>query len=118
MGCSWTEEKAEEYLSDYVQNLKFIGFVSENEGIIDGALFACEKVCWNANEVHVDEMFVAPERQKSGIGKALDDALKSYCKEKGLAGIVLYTAEAAPAKLFYEKNGFKVSDGVICMYWI
>ena len=75
-------------------------------------------MCWNANEVHVDEMFVAPERQKSGIGKALADALKSYCKEKSLAGIVLYTAEAAPAKLFYEKNGFKVSDGVICMYWI
>lgn len=35
-----------------------------------------------------------------------------------LAGIVLYTAEQAPAKKFYEKNGFQVSEGVICMYWV
>ena len=41
-GCSWTEEKAEEYLTDYAQNPKFIGFVSENDGVIDGALFACD----------------------------------------------------------------------------
>ena len=72
---------------------------------------------WNANEVYVDKMFVAPKRQRSGIGKALADALKVYCKDKNLAGIVLYTAEAAPAKLLYEKNGFKVSDRAICMYW-
>ena len=26
--------------------------------------------------------------------------------------------EEAPAKQFYEKNGFQVSDGVICMYWV
>ncbi len=117
-GCVWTRERAEEYLSDFTGNPKFIGFVSEENGVIDGAVFACRKVSWNNDEIHVDELIVAPQKQRSGIGGRLVDAVKEYCKDNGLAGIVLYTAEQAPAKKFYEKNGFQVSDGVICMYWV
>ena len=39
-----------------------------------------------------------------------------YSKEEGFAGAVLYTSEYAPAAKFYEKNGFKLSQGTICMY--
>ena len=28
-----------------------------------------------------------------------------------------YTSEYAPAAKFYEKNGFKLSQGTICMYY-
>ncbi|MCI5873206.1 MAG: GNAT family N-acetyltransferase [Roseburia sp.] len=63
-------------------------------------------------------MIVNPKKQRSGIGKELVDTLKDYSKENGLAGIVLYTHEQAPAKRFYEKNGFQLSEGVICMYWV
>lgn len=38
-GCAWTQERAQLYLSDYVSNPKFIGFVSENDGAIDGGNF-------------------------------------------------------------------------------
>ncbi|MGN0577812.1 MAG: GNAT family N-acetyltransferase [Ruminiclostridium sp.] len=117
-GCVWTQERAELYLSDYANNPKFIGFVSENEGVIDGAIFGCKKVSWNNDEIHVDELIVDPKKQRSGIGTKLIDKLKEYSKEHGLAGIVLYTHEQAPAKRFYEKNGFQLSDGVICMYWV
>lgn len=117
-GCSWSQERAAEYLTDIVQSPKFVGFVSENDGVIEGAIFAVKKVSWNGDEIHVDELIVDKNKQRSGIGKALVDALKEYCKENGIAGLVLYTAEEAPAKKFYEKNGFKVSNGVICMYWV
>ena len=117
-GCAWTQERAELYLSDYVNNPKFVGFVSENEGVIDGAIFACKKVSWNNDEIYVDDLIVDPQKQRSGIGQQLLNALKDYSKENGLAGIVLYTHEQAPAKRFYEKNGFQLSDGVICMYWV
>ena len=40
----------------------------------------------------------------------------TYHKESGYAGVVLYTSEYAPASKFYEKNGFKLSQGTICMY--
>lgn len=117
-GCAWTQERAELYLSDYVGNPKFVGYVSENDGIIDGAIFACKKVSWNNDEIYVDELIVEPQKQRSGIGKQLVAAMKNYSKENGLAGIVLYSHEQAPAKRFYEKNGFQLPEGVICMYWI
>ena len=43
-GCVWTQERAEEYISDFTNHKKFIGFVSEENGVIDGAVFACQKV--------------------------------------------------------------------------
>ena len=59
---------------------------------------------------------VYKESFSNGIGKQLLNAVKDYSKEKGVAGIVLYTSEYAPAAKFYEKNGFKLSNGTICMY--
>lgn len=117
-GCVWTQQRAELYLSDYAANPKFVGFVSEDNGVIDGAIFACKKVSWNNDEIYVDELIVDPQKQRSGIGQKLVDAIKDYSKENGLAGLVLYTHEQAPAKRFYEKNGFQISEGVICMYWV
>lgn len=117
-GCVWTRERAEAYISDLTCHPKFIGFVSEENSVIDGAVLACIKASWNNDEIHIDELIVAPQKQRSGIGGKLVDAVKEYSKNNGLAGIVLYTAEQAPTKKFYEKNGFQVSEGVICMYWV
>ncbi|MGN0649846.1 MAG: hypothetical protein ACI4KM_05360 [Oscillospiraceae bacterium] len=63
-GCSWSQERAAEYLTDIVRSPKFVGFVSENDGIIDGAIFAVKKVSWNSDELHVDELIV----DKTGSG--------------------------------------------------
>lgn len=117
-GSDWSQERAKQYLQDMAEHKKFVGFVYEEEGEILGALFGCEKVCWNGEEMHIDEMFVRPDRQGKGIGKQLLCAAKDYCKEQGLAGLVLYTNQYAPAKTFYERNGFNLSEGTICMYWV
>ena len=117
-GCVWSQERAEAYLKDYIENKKFVGFVSEEDGIINGAILGCVKVSWNNDEIYVDELIVAPETQRCGIGQKLLDALKNYSKLHKLAGIVLYTNEDVPAKKFYQKNGFQLSEGTICMYWV
>ena len=62
-------------------------------------------------------MAVLPERQGQGIGRQLLNTVLDYSKEAGFAGVVLYTSEYAPAAKFYEKNGFKLSQGTICMYF-
>jgi len=117
-GCVWSQERAEAYIKDYVERKKFVGFVSEEDGVISGAILGCVSVSWNNDEIHVDELIVDPEKQRQGIGQKLLDAVKDYSKANGLAGIVLYTNEQAPAKKFYEKNGFQLSEGTICMYWV
>lgn len=91
-------------------------YVYEENNEILGCIFALCKISGSKEEIYINEMAVLPERQGHGISKQLLNAVKDYSKEKGLAGIVLYTSEHAPAAKFYEKNGFKLSNGTICMY--
>lgn len=113
--CRWDKETAIEYLNDFFNNKKFVGFVAEEDNEVMAGLFAHEKVWWNNKEVFIEEMFVYPEYQRKGIGAALLLEVEAYVKEKGLAGITLSTNKYAPAPRFYEKNGFGKCEHVIFM---
>lgn len=115
-GIDWTPENATEYLSDYFEQKKFIGYVYEENNEIIGCIFALCKISGSKKEIYVNEMAVLPDRQGRGIGKQLLNTVLEYSSKMGLAGVVLYTSEYAPAAKFYENNGFKVSQGTICMY--
>jgi len=114
--CHWTKETAMEYLTDFFELKKFVGYVLEEDGEVLGGIFAREKVWWNNSEVFVEEMFVKPELQRMGYGSMLLQAVEAYVKEKGLAGITLETNKYAPAPSFYRKNGFQDNEYVIVMY--
>ena len=113
--CRWTKEVAAEYLTDFFDMKKFVGFVLVDEKEIVGGLFAHEKVWWNNSEVFVEEMFVKPEYQRTGYGSMLMEEVNRYVSEKGLAGITLSTNKYAPAPLFYRKNGFVDCEHVLFM---
>jgi len=113
--CRWSKEVAIEYLTDFYNMEKFVGYVVEAEGEILGGLFAHEKVWWNNSEVFVEEMFVKPEHQGKGYGTLLLKEVEKYIGEKGLAGITLSTNRYAPAPLFYKKNGFVDCEHVLFM---
>lgn len=115
-GIDWNPDNACEYLTDFFEQRKFVGYVYEEEDTIIGCLFALCKISGSKNEIYINEMAVLPEIQGQGIGKQLLQAVLDYSNEAGLAGVVLYTSEYAPASKFYEKNGFKLSQGTICMY--
>lgn len=116
-GIDWDANNAAEYLRDFYEQKKFVGYVYEEDGEILGCLFALRKISGSKEEIYINEMAVLPERQGQGIGKQLLSAIKGYSKNHSLAGIVLYTSEYAPAAKFYEKSGFKLSQGTICMYF-
>lgn len=113
--CRWDKETAVEYLKDFFENKKFVGFVAEEDGGVIAGLFAHEKVWWNSSEVFVEEMFVTPEKQGNGIGTSLLQQVEEYVKKHNLAGITLSTNKYAPAPKFYEKNGFVPCEHVIFM---
>ena len=115
-GIDWTTENATEYLQDFFEQKRFVGYVHEENDTISGCIFALRKISGSKEEIYINEMAVLPERQGQGIGKQLLNAVKDYSNDNGLSGIVLYTSKYAPAAKFYEKNGFKLSDGTICMY--
>ena len=113
--CHWTEEVAREYLTDFFEMKKFVGYVLVDDKEIVGGLFAHEKVWWNNSEVFVEEMFVKPQFQRAGYGSLLLEEVNRYVREKGLAGITLSTNKYAPAPLFYRKNGFVDCEHVLFM---
>lgn len=115
-GIDWNPDNASEYLSDYYEQKKFVGYVYEEDDVIIGCIFALCKISGSKKEIYINEMAVLPERQGQGIGTQLLKSILDYSKGEGLAGVVLYTSEYAPAFKFYEKNGFKLSQGTICMY--
>lgn len=115
-GIDWTRENAAAYLQDFFEQKKFVGYVYEEEGQVLGCILALRKICGSREELHIQEMAVLPQRQGGGIGRQLLAAAAAYCGEQKLAGMVLYTGSHAPAAKFYEKNGFQVSPGIICMY--
>lgn len=113
--CRWSKEKAVEYLTDFFNMEKFVGYVAEDGHEIIGGIFAHEKVWWNNSEIFVEEMFVKPEYQRKGYGTLLLKQIEAYIKENGLAGITLSTNKYAPAPDFYQKNGFSVCEHIIFM---
>lgn len=115
-GIDWTAENAAAYLQDYLEQRKSVGYVYEENGEVIGCILAVRRISGSREELHLLEMAVLPEQQGRGIGRQLLHAVKAYSRENGLAGIVLYTSEYAPAARFYEKNGFQLSRGTICMY--
>ena len=114
--CRWSHDTAVEYLTDFFEMKKFIGYVLEENKEIVGAVFAHEKVWWNNSEIFVEEMFVKPSLQRKGYGTMLLEKIGDTVKEKGFAGITLSTNKYAPAPKFYKKNGFEESGHVLFMY--
>ena len=114
--CRWEKETAIEYLTDFYDMKKFVGYVLEEDGVVLGGIFAHEKVWWNNSEVFIEEMFVKPDLQRKGYGSMLLRAMDEYVKEKGLAGLTLSTNKYAPAPLFYKKNGFAENEYIFFMY--
>lgn len=115
-GIDWTADNAAAYLQDYFEQKKFVGYVYAEMDEVTGCVFALRKISGSKEEIYINEMAVLPELQGRGIGKQLLNAVCEYSKANGLAGIVLYTSKHAPAARFYEKNGFVLSEGTICMY--
>ena len=115
-GVDWTTENATEYLHDFFEQKRFVGYVYEENDEVLGCIFALRKISGSKEEICINEIAVLHERQGQGIGKQLINAVKDYSRDNGLAGIVLYTSAYATAAKFYEKNGLKLSNGTICMY--
>lgn len=115
-GVDWTGETAAAYLTDFFEQRRFVGYVYEENGEVLGCILALRRISGSREELIIQEMAVLPQRQGQGIGRQLLNAVKVYSRDQGLAGMVLYTSEYAPAARFYEKNGFRRSVGTICMY--
>ena len=104
----------EEYLTKTDKRV----LISENDGVIDG--YAALSVCdtkKGAGEIlpftfiEVNELCVAENAQRKGIGTALLDGVKAFAKEQGAKFVELgVNAANHKAQEFYKANGMFVKN--------
>jgi GNAT superfamily N-acetyltransferase len=57
----------------------------------------------------LNDLFVSPERRRSGVGGALMQAAEDFARASGSKGLTLATQKSnAPAKALYEGRGWKL----------
>lgn len=65
----------------------------------------------------LNDLFVSPEARKKGIGEALLNSTKQYCKQAGYKGIALETAALNPAQKLYERLGWTKDEAYLHYFW-
>ncbi|HLL60345.1 MAG TPA: GNAT family N-acetyltransferase [Candidatus Nitrosocosmicus sp.] len=89
-----------------------IFLAEEKEEIIGLATFYILPIMRHGNYAgHIEEFIVDKVMRGKGIGTALFDAIKKYCKENNIKVIKLDSGiELTEAHKFYEKNGGKFTE--------
>lgn len=112
----WTMESASRYLKECQGAERFKGFLLIEDGRAVGASFGHGKTWWTGDEFCVDELYIATDFQRKGLGGELMAHIEEYVKSLGLNGVTLLTNRHLPAREFYLKHGFEPAEHVLYMY--
>lgn len=96
------------YMEKLLAQQRLIAYVVLHEGIVVGGLTAFELPLYytEGTEVFLYDIGVQAEFQRKGLGKALLQALQSYCQEKGISSLfVAADEEDVHAMDFYRHTG-------------
>lgn len=116
-GENWTSKKAYELLQQFWGQNEKICLVASCEGKTVGALLAHINHWWSGNQLYVDELFVAPEFQKSGIGTTLMTAAAEKAKKEFAAteiSLCTFKNKSHPMG-WYEKMGFEENRDLVLL---
>lgn len=98
---------------EVVSNKDTMIFVAEDEGKLIGLItfYLLPNLRHGFYGGHVEDIVVSKTHRRKGVGTALFNALKMYCKEKNVSVIKLDSGlELTDAHKFYEKLGGKVTE--------
>ncbi len=112
----WKEDEAVTYLSEYSGSAQFVGLVLMEGSEVAAALFAHRKTWWTGNQLFIDELFVAGDKQGLGYGKVLIRHAEEYCKANSLDMITLMTNKLMPALKFYESIDYTRVDQYVFLF--
>ncbi len=65
----------------------------------------------------LNDLYVDAKYRKMGIGEALLEKAKNFCKSKGYKGLALETAIDNPAQKLYERLGWKKDSNCFHYFW-
>ena len=112
----WTTKGARQYLSDYINNPTFAGFILYSNNQAVGAVFGHKKLWWTNQQLMIDEFFISSNFQNMGFGKQLLNYVSDYASGNSLELLVLMTNKYMPAYNFYKKLQFTDAEQYVFMF--
>ena len=109
MGERWSIGEASEYM-DYWMKKGDIFLVAETCGRIVGGFASGLKPWWSGKQLYDGELFVEPEEQGKGIGKALMLEMLKRAKRLGATEMVAFTYRNSIAHKWYSRLGMRDAD--------
>jgi aminoglycoside 6'-N-acetyltransferase I len=101
----WTFPTALARLQDTLNTPGAFGLIADGDNP-PGALIGYVEQWYDGRHFYLKELFVAPERQRTGIGTSLMHRLEVTLREQGVNRIYLLTEASGPAADFYSKRGY------------
>ena len=112
----WTEELAENRISELMSAPQSVGYVFEENDNIYAILCGRKLTYLHGAEYVIDEFCVSPDKQGYGIGSAVIEYAAGELMSEGIVAMSLLTTRGYPSEVFYIKNGFESKDTMIFMY--
>ena len=110
-----SREQVAAFFDNHFNNNYFTGYAAMSDGKAAALSIGFKKPWINGVEYYIDEFCVDYDRQGSGIGSWFINEIEKDIEKKGMNAIMLNTDADCPARKFYEKNGFKVLEGLIIL---
>lgn len=110
---------ARKFLSDRIKLRESVIFLAFYNGVPCGftQLYPVFSSVSMERSYILNDLYVAENHRKKGIGKALLDAAKNKTIKDGYKGLALETHLENPARRLYEKEGWKADNEFVHYFW-
>ena len=112
-------KNAKSFLVDRFNNKESIILVAEEENKLVGftQLYPTFSSVSLQRFYILNDLYVSPSFRKKGVGKLLLNSAQDLIRKLGYKGLSLETANDNPAQHLYEREGWKVDQDYLHMFW-
>jgi len=111
----WDAADAAEHIKELIETGQSYGLEYGIDGKVVGFILGTSMLFHYGRTFEINDLAVAPEYQRRGIGAALLERCLADLKQQGIVGVHLITAGEGILPGFYEKYGFREEKEVILM---
>ena len=111
----WDAADAAEHIKELIETGQSYGLEYVIDGKVVGFILGTSMLFHYGRTFEINDLAVAPEYQRRGIGAALLERCLADLKQQGIVGVHLITAGEGILPGFYEKYGFREEKEVILM---
>ena len=111
----WDAADAAEHIKELIKTGQSYGLEYVIDGKVVGFILGTSMLFHYGRTFEINDLAVAPEYQRRGIGAALLERCLADLKQQGIVGVHLITAGEGILPGFYEKYGFREEKEVILM---